>query len=264
MAETTQYFEAVTGARAIAQWDEQAGMEGTTTVSLETQADLVEEDYLSFVQDHTAQFIRMLRWLNREDQELLLSYYFLSKTQTTLAIIHKSTQTICSFRLRMAMKKLGTFMMFGGPPSVEQMDVILRQAGMEFVTVGTCERYSTGNPSRHPIRDKEMRLSKLIDAYEKTRNFQRVAEAFNVHRPDVRRTMSRASKQMMEAPEPEQRAVAAYIHGLLDKASAAGQGYSKRKLAKCVNIYRTDSSRLGDFCWNAADIEHVLIARANH
>ena len=106
MAENSQYFESIVGHRAIAQFDEQLALEGAETVSLETQGDLVEHDYLRYVQENTAQFIRLLRWLNREDQELLLSYYLLNKTQNTLALIHQSTQTICSFRIRMAMRKL--------------------------------------------------------------------------------------------------------------------------------------------------------------
>lgn len=241
--ETTQYMESITGLRSIAA-DEQSVFEGTATVSLETQADLVEHDYLRYVEENTGQFIRLLRWLTPEDQELLLSYYLLSKTQNQLAIVHISTQTICSFRIRMAMQKLGTYMLFGGPPTVERMAPILTKAGVE-------------NSLRVP-------LSKLIDAYAKTRNFQHVADVYRVHRPDIRRAMSRTSKQLMVSPAPEERALAAYIHGLCDKASASGQGYSKRKRAKVCHIFRTDPMILGEFCINVADpnFEHVYTARA--
>jgi hypothetical protein len=135
MAENTQYFESITGRRAIAQYDEQTALEGGETVSLECQGDLVEDDYLTYIQENLPQFLRLVRWLTREEQELLLSYYLLSKTQNALALIHLSTQTIMSFRLRMAMKKLGAFMLFGGVPTVEQMSSILAKAGLETVTV---------------------------------------------------------------------------------------------------------------------------------
>ena len=54
------------------------------------------------MQEHFGQFLRLLRHLPAEDQELLLSYYVLGKTQNTLATIQHSTQTVCSFKIRMA------------------------------------------------------------------------------------------------------------------------------------------------------------------
>lgn len=249
MAENTQYFEAIVAHRAM-QMDADTYLEGCNTISLETQADLIEEDILTYVHDNFPEFLRRLRFLSKEDQELLLSYYLLSKTQNTLALIHKSTQTICSFRIRMAIKKLGTFMMLG-VPTVAIMSEILTKAGFE----NSLEK--EGRP---------MLLSKVIDAYAKTRNFQRVAEIYGLHRPDIRRAMSRASKALMLSKDGHELALGAYIHGLIDKASASGQGFSKRKLAKQCHIYRTDPSILGEFRIDVGnkDFDNVLVARANH
>ena len=224
--------------------DEQ--LEGKTLISLESQSDLAEEDILTYVQENFAGFITMLRSLKKEDQELLLSYYLLSKTQNALATIHKSTQTVCSFRIRMAVKTLGTFIMMGGAPTVEMMHEILTRAGLEDSL-------------------KKIDLSKIVDLYVRTHNFQKISELHHLHRPDIRRAMSRASKQLMESKDPQEHALGAYIHSLIDKANPAGQGFSKRKIAKQCHIYRTDPAILGEFRIRVddKDFDHMFVSRAN-
>src|ERR1700739_4771483 len=193
MSENTPYFDSITSARAML-LDEEDQLEGTTTISLETQADLAEEDILSFISDNFDRFLKTLRFLKKEAQELLLSYYLLSKTQNTLAIIHKSTQTVCSFRIRMAVKTLGTFVMMG-EPTEELLHAVLEKAGLE----DSLEKVS---------------LSKVVMEYVRTRNFQQVAAHFGLHRPDVRRAMSRASKALMDSKDGREMATAAWAHRL--------------------------------------------------
>jgi hypothetical protein len=244
MSENTPYFDSITSNRAMLLTDEEA-LEGTTTISLETCGDLAEEDILTYVQENFADFLKTLRFLKREDQELLLSYYLLSKTQNTLAAIHKSTQTVCSFRIRMAVKTLGTFILMG-EPTIEMMNEILTRAGLE----NSVETVS---------------LSRLIDLYVKTRNFQRIAEMHNLHRPDIRRAMSRASKQLMDSKDVHEHALGAYIHSLIDKSNPAGAGFSKRKVAKLGHLYRTDPAIVGEFRirMESDDFGHMFVSRAN-
>lgn len=220
-------------------------LEGMTCIGLETQADLQEEDILTYVQQNFSSFLKTLRYLKKEDQELLLSYYLLSKTQNTLALIHKSTQTVCSFRIRMAVKTLCAFIMMG-EPTPDKMHVILEKAGLE----DGLEKIS---------------LSTVIDLYAKTRSFQRIAEVYHLHRPDIRRAMSRASKQLMESKDAHEHALGAYIHSLIDKANPSGTGFSKRKVQKLGHIYRTDPSLLGEFRIRVEDpdFEHMFVSRAN-
>jgi len=225
--------------------DEAEQLEGTTTISLETQGDLAEDDVLTFVIENFSEFLRFLRYLKKEDQELLLSYYLLSKTQNTLAIIHKSTQTVCSFRIRMAVKTLACFIMMG-EPTMERMHDILDGAGLEKSI-------------------EKIDLSEIIDLYAKTRSFQRIAEVHHLHRPDIRRAMSRASKALMESKDPQEHALGAYIHSLIDKANPSGVGYSKRKMQKLGHIYRVDPALLGEFRISVSDpdFEHIFVSRAN-
>jgi hypothetical protein len=224
---------------------EEEQLEGTTTISLETQADMTEEDVLTYIMENFAEFLKFLRYLKKEDQELLLSYYLLSKTQNTLAIIHKSTQTVCSFRIRMAVKTLACFIMMG-EPTVEHMHGILEGAGLEKSL-------------------EKIDLSEVIDLYAKTRSFQRIAEVHGLHRPDIRRAMSRASKALMESKDPSEHALGAYIHSLIDKANPSGVGYSKRKMQKLGHIYRVDPAILGEFRIDVSnpDFDHMFVSRAN-
>lgn len=166
-------------------------------------------------------------------------------TQNTLAIIHKSTQTVCSFRIRMAIKTLACFIMMG-EPTVEHMHDILEKAGLENNL-------------------EKINLSDVIDLYVKTRSFQRIAEVHGLHRPDIRRAMSRASKTLMESKDPSEHALGAFIHSLIDKASPTGTGFSKRKTAKLGHIYRVDPPILGEFRIHVEDpdFDHFFVSRAN-
>jgi len=225
---------------------EEDQLEGTTTISLETQGDLTaEEDVLTFITENFPEFLRFLRYLKKEDQELLLSYYLLSKTQNTLAIIHKSTQTVCSFRIRMAVKTLACFIMMG-EPTTDRMHDILERTGLAK-------------------RLERIDLSEVIDLYAKTRSFQRIAEVHHLHRPDIRRAMSRASKALMESEIAQEHALGAYIHSLIDKANPSGVGYSKRKMQKLGHLYRCDPPILGEFRIDVSDpdFDHMFVSRAN-
>jgi len=255
VSENTPYFDSITSARAML-LDEEEQLEGTTTISLETQADMTEEDILTYVMENFAEFLKFLRYLKKEDQELLLSYYLLSKTQNTLAIIHKSTQTVCSFRIRMAVKTLACFIMMG-EPTVEHMNSILAKA-----------RYTDPKTNEEVMLERtlgEINLSEIIDLYAKTRSFQRIAEVHHLHRPDIRRAMSRASKHLMESKDAQEHALGAYIHSLIDKANPSGVGYSKRKMQKLGHIYRVDPPLLGEFRIKVEDpdFDHMFVSRAN-
>ena len=239
------YFDSVTSARAMLLTEEEQ-LEGTTTISLETDPDLNgEQDIFTYVQDNFAEFIKTLRYLKNEDQELLLSYYLLKKTQNTLAIIHKSTQTVCSFRIRMAIKTMCAFIMMG-EPTPEKMKVILEKEGLENSL-------------------EKLPLSDCIDLYAKTRSFQRISELHHLHRPDIRRAMSRASKTLMESKDANAHALGAYIHSLIDKANPSGVGYSKRKQQKCGHIYLRDADTLGEFRIKVTDenFDAWFVSRAN-
>jgi hypothetical protein len=224
VAEDTAYFQSIVANRALL-LDEQEALEGGVLVSIETAEDQQqEEDIWVWLLEHFEQFLRLLRHLPSEDQELLLSYYLLGKTQNTLATIHHS------FKIRMAVT----------------MHDILIGANLEYP---------------HPLR---IPLSQLIWEYARSRDFARLAKIHNIHRPDIRRAMSRACKALLEMKGREH-ALGAYIYSLIDKANPSGQGYSKRKLAKQGHIVKTDPAITGQFRIEVTDpdFEAMFVSRAN-
>ena len=243
MSENSPYFNSVTSARAMLLTEEDA-LEGATTISLETQADLQEDDVFTYIQENFVNFLKMLRYLSQEDQDMLLSYYLLGKTQTTLAAIFKSTQTVCSFRIRMAVRVIGAFLLFG-EPTVEVLSKLLKKAKLE-------DSLASG-------------LSKAVIEYARCRSFQQVSDNLGLHRPDVRRAMSRAAKALMDSKNSREAAMAAWIHSLVDKSNPVGPGYSKRKMQKEGHLYRSDSPLVGQFTvpMDSPEFEQMFVSRAN-
>jgi hypothetical protein len=244
MAETSAYFESIVAQRAMLLNPDD--YQGEHTLSLETQADIVSQSIISYIHDNFGKFMEYLKFLSFEDQELLLSYYLLGKTQWSIARLHGSTQTICSFKLRLAMKRLGTYILMG-VPSADKIHGILEQFGSTHFT-------------------EKIRYADLIDSYAKTRSFKAVAVQFGVKRPDVRRALSSLSKQLLAAKEAPVLALGAYVFGLIDKASAQGRGLSQREKAKICPIYRRDPALLGQFEVDVTvpDFDHFLVSRANN
>jgi hypothetical protein len=75
--------------------------------------------------------------------------------------------------------------------------------------------------------------------------------------------MSRASKQLLASKEPEEQALGAYVFGLVDKESSSGVGASAKQRRKMGHMMLADSHILGQFNISVADLDEVLISRAN-
>ena len=79
------YMENMVGRRsALLTVEEQ--LEGQTLVSLETQDELAQDDILIYLSEHFSDWLSVLRLLSKEQQEMLLSYYMLSKTQFNVSL----------------------------------------------------------------------------------------------------------------------------------------------------------------------------------
>src|SRR5271154_4876539 len=109
--ENSPYMDSITGKQAVDKFheDEQASLEGRQLISMESN-DNVDDSIFIYVNSHFPAFLRYVRLLSPHDQEMLLSYHCLRKTQNQLAIIFKSTQTVCSFQLRATTKALVAMM----------------------------------------------------------------------------------------------------------------------------------------------------------
>jgi hypothetical protein len=245
MSENTPYFNAVVAARAMSFNDDEFQMDHT--ISLETQQDLMGESIYAYVWNNFHDFISKIRNLSDEDQELLLSYYILGKTQTSLAIVNKSTQTICSSKIRMAVKRLGAHVLLG-EITEELVDNLLR--GTSHMTYD---------------KDPSVKMSTLIVLYSKVNSFQDVADAVGLYRPDVRRAITNLSKDLLALPDLKLTALGAYIHGLIERSAIRGFGPSKTRVISRSHMYRRDPDILGQFDIDLADptFKDVLYPRAN-
>jgi hypothetical protein len=203
----------------------------------------VERDILVYIEGNFPKFLALLRNLDPESQSVLLSYYLLSVPQLILGIIHRNTQTVISQRLRLSIKAFCAYLM--GITSQEKMKAILEREHLE----GSLNR---------------LLLSQAIAEYAACRSFRKVAKRHNIHRPDIRRSMSRASQALLKNSKPDCQALGAYIFSLIDKANPRGTGRTKRKMAQCGDVYHKDPSLLGKFVVDINDknIDALFVSRA--
>lgn len=104
MTDHNAWFESQVAQRAMMLSEEEA-LEGNTLVSFETNAAEQNGSYVSlYIESHFGEFLKQLRYQSPADQSLVLSYVMLKKTQSQLAKIFMSTQTIVSFQIRCIMR----------------------------------------------------------------------------------------------------------------------------------------------------------------
>jgi hypothetical protein len=245
LAENSPYFNAIVAARAMTFDEDEYLLDHT--ISLETQSDLMGESIYAYVWNNFNDFITKIRNLSEEDQELLLSYYILGKTQTSLAIVNKSTQTICSSKIRMAVKRLGAHVLLGEITESVLDDLLSRTDYMFYE------------------KDSSIKMSQLILLYSQVNSFQDVADALGLYRPDVRRSITNLSKALLVTDDLKLTALGAYVHGLIERSAIRGFGPSKTRVISRGHMYRRDPDILGCFDINLSDPDFadVLYPRAN-
>jgi hypothetical protein len=274
--ENSAYMESVAGVRAVLAYDhdEEGALDGAQLISAETDPDLQrEQDIFIFINGNFAAFLGYLRNLSLRDQELLLAYYCLRKTQTLLAPFFQTSQTLCSARMRAAVKAMCACIAFGGQPTEEQMRPILRAVGTEEASLSTGPKTQYKGDgeylSRHGNNGKREKkathsLARLLAEYGEERSFRRLADRYGIHRPEIRRAFRRAAESL-EAGGREQQALAAWIRALIDKANPFGEGESKRQAAKRGDVFITDDPRIADFRVRVEDglLSKILAPRGN-
>jgi hypothetical protein len=186
------YMETLAIARALL-LSEEDSLAGSTLLSIECQSEFSDDNIEDYIQGHIRGFLIYLRFLPTVDQDLLLSYYLTGLTQNTLALIYKSTQTMCSADLRRAVKTLTTILMFKGQPTVEQLAPIFQDAKLDVTTL--VSRHYAGPVS----------LTDLIASYLETQSFADTAEIYGVHRPQVRRAIREAAGGPTSLGQPRPR-----------------------------------------------------------
>lgn len=240
MSENTPYFQSIVSARSLAHFaeDEIGSLEGTQLISIESEANSQEQDTFVYVTENFAKFLELIRLLKPRDQELLLAYYSLRKTQTQLAPIFGTTQTVLSFQMRIAIKTLCAYIIFNGTPKVDQLRSVLESAGWEEIVLEV---------DKSGAERTRCSMALMLIEFESARSFTHVASVYGVRRPEVRRAFSRASKALLECKNPAQQAVGAWIHTMINKANPHGKGLTVRETKKRGDYRVVDPYVLGEF-----------------
>jgi hypothetical protein len=250
--------------------DEEGALDGAQLISAETDPGLQrEQDIFIFINENFAAFLGYLHNLNLRDQELLLVYYCLRKTQTLLAPIFQTSHTLCSARMRAAVRVMCAYIAFGGQPTEERMRPILQAVGAEEASLSTrpkmqykehgenlSQRGKDGKAGKAGEKATHS-LARLLAECAGERSFRMLADRHGIHQPEIRRAFRRAAERL-EVGGREQQALAAWIRSLIDKANPFGEGESKRQAAKRGDVFASDDARIADF---RIRIEDGLLAR---
>jgi hypothetical protein len=248
---TNPYMEAITAKRSLMLTEEEA-LAGNVTISLETQSDELDNDLFTSISEHPSLFFHSLRALDKRDQEILLAYYLIGSNQTTLAIMHHTTQTLMSYYLRMSTKRIGTHILMG-QPTEQGMAEILNTSGLELHTIPS-QLNQTVN----------VEVSKAIALYAVCRSYDTIAKHFTAFRPELRRRMRVVTTKLLESTNHKTYALGAYVFGLIDRTSATSKGLSQRQKDKQGHIFKIDSPILGDFRIDLQhpDFDQVFVSKA--
>jgi hypothetical protein len=218
------------------------------TISLETQADMAIDTVGVALQENYGSFVRYMKFLALEDQELINLYYQVEKPQWCLAMFHRSTQTLCSQRLKLAVKRLALMAMFQGHPELEVLDAILEEHGLNQMI--------PGGPT----------TGALVVEYRKHHSFTAVTDLLRCSRPQARRALIASAAALLKDEHEEHTAFGAYIHGMIDQASVMGSGYSENKRLKCAHGFVTHPTIVGQARIRIEDLQdydHILVSRAS-
>jgi hypothetical protein len=237
MVEDNAYMDNVAGKRSLLLSEEES-LAGQTLLSAETCEEFNDDQcFVIWIQENFAGFMTHLNRLPRIDQDLLLGYYLLSKTQTQLALINKTTQTVCSFNIRGAKKVLVGMLRFGGqPPTEDNVRLILgsRDSVAMLIDINT-------------KRTRTMSVARLLAEYRRCRDYAAIADKNGVHRPLIRKTFSKVGQQLRDSEDPDEQVVGWWIYGLTNGANVFGSGLTPRAAIKRIDSSHTDPDICGQF-----------------
>jgi hypothetical protein len=233
------YMQAVAAARSVLLSDEEA-LAGGTLLSLETTEESPTDRVSAWVEANLPLFMRALRCLPPDRQEVVLAYYLLGKSQNGLAALHKTTQTLVSSDLRDSVGTMGAYFMLGSI-NAETVRSVLDRANLDGV------------------------LADAIVLYTKSRSYDSVAARTGQQRTRLRRAMRNAQSTLSAHSDHECQALGFWLKVLIHQSSATGTGKAARHEYKHAQMYRVDPAILGAFRVSVTDPDFpaVFTARAN-
>jgi len=260
------YWDAIV-AKHSATLTEEESLKGETLISIESDSSQQQADLLIYSDQQPEGFFKLLRHLSPIEQEQLISYYVLAATQTRLAPIWKSTQTILSYLLRRATKTFCAALVFGEKISQQQIQSVLEAAGLESQLIKT--RFNAETET------VVAQMSVIFYDYMQCKSFVEVADRYELHRADMRRKMNQTahllSGENLDGTEaavgmsPESLALGAVLVGLLDGANPIGAGKNPRASRKTEDVTVSDPPIVGQFALDLNDpnVKSMFISTAN-
>ena len=188
-------------------------LEGHTLVSAETSLDILPNTIESAILNNQEVFFTYLRFLSASDQETLLAYYFLSKTQTDLAVarVGAVSQTLVSQTIRSALRTLSCYVLHKGHPSEEAMMNTFTPAGVDTIT-----------DESKSYKDKEYAyLSTVVALWAKTKptSYGKTCLILGIPRQAVMRKAVRTAANVLEAKGDDLSLMfSAYLSSLHDRS----------------------------------------------
>lgn len=249
MAENTPYFDAITSERAL-MVDEEDWLAGNTLMSVETTDENRDHIGSSYRED-PALFLKAIRALSSDKQEVLLSYYFLNKTQTQLAkLLLANSQTFCSSFIRAANHELCCQFLYPDGPSKEQLSTMCIAEGVEEHRVSAQKQEFQDS---YPVKqdEKEVKGSDVVYSFYQHEAYDQVARELKIHRPDVRRVIKKVYTGLRASPKLEYQVVGDWLYSLSFKKAPTG---NRRKIRKgSGDLHLKDPDIVGEFRINVSD-----------
>jgi hypothetical protein len=100
---------------------------------------------------------------------------------------------------------------------------------------------------------QDIAVANYVRLFREHGSYGAVANALKLHRPDVRRGISVASKAMMDSRDHAEAGLGAYLHGLIDSKAASGTGKSKAAARRKTKREARDPDCLGYFRIDVGD-----------
>lgn len=186
-----------------------------------------------YVEDYFPAFLFALHHLPAEEQELLLGYLVLGKTQQQLATAAATTQTVCSSRIRRSLFKLTLF-----TEDSPDLDSVLRE-----VFVEACLENRLAAP-----------LSEIVAVYGELRSWADTARELDLTPRSVQFILPRAANLLTESKEPRHKAVGAWLKDFIRKPTPRPTEY-RAKTPSILGQFRIDIA--------SDHFDQVFTARAN-
>jgi hypothetical protein len=248
--ENTPYMDGISADRALLV-DKEDWLSGNTLLSLETTESL-RDDIGSNYRDDPALFLRSIRVLTPDKQEILLSYYFLGKTQVQLAkFLLSNSQTFCSSFIRAANHELCCQFIYPEGPSKEQLHAMCVAEGVEEHRVSSQRQEFRDS---YPVKEHEIDVSgsDVVYSFYQHKAYDRVARELKIHRPDVRRVLKKVYTGLKASSKLDHQVVGDWLFSLAFKKATTGNRIRRRKTIEDT-MHVKDPDIVGEFRINVQD-----------